>query len=73
MHPAPAAPVPEETARVAHAAFPRGNAWIALRDTAGPVYDDACFAPLFALRGRPAAAPPAGRTIGSLADAPLTL
>ncbi len=57
MHPAPAAPVPEETARVAQAAFPRGNAWIALRDTVGPVYDDAGFAPLFARRGRPAEAP----------------
>jgi hypothetical protein len=57
MHPTPAAPVPEETARVAHAAFPRGNAWIGLRDTVGPIYDDACFAPLFARRGRPAQAP----------------
>ncbi len=57
MHRAGAAPVPEETARVAHAAFPRGNARIALRDTVGPVYDDACFAPLFARRGRPAEAP----------------
>jgi transposase len=57
MHPAPAVPVPEETARVAHAAFPRGNAWIALRDAVGPIYDDASFAPLFARRGRPAEAP----------------
>jgi transposase len=57
MHPTPAAPVPEETARVAHAAFPRGNTWMALRDTAGPIYDDASFAALFARRGRPAEAP----------------
>jgi transposase len=57
MQPAPATPVPEETARVAHAAFPRGNAWIALRDALGPIYDDASFAPLFARRGRPAEAP----------------
>src|SRR5215216_4657394 len=57
MHPVPAAPVPEETARVAHAAFPRGNTWMALCDTAGPIYDDASFAPLFARRGRPAEAP----------------
>ena len=54
---APAAPVPDETARVAHAAFPRGNAWIQMRDAVGPLYDDAGFAPLFAKRGRPAEAP----------------
>jgi transposase len=57
LQPAPIAPVPEETARVAHAAFPRGNAWIQLRDAVGPIYDDASFAPLFARRGRPAEAP----------------
>jgi transposase len=54
---APAAPVPDETARIAHAAFPRGNAWIQMRDAVGPLYDDAGFAPLFAKRGRPAEAP----------------
>jgi transposase len=57
LQPAPVAPVPEETARVAQAAFPRGNAWIQLRDAVGPLYDDASFAPLFARRGRPAEAP----------------
>jgi transposase len=57
LRPAPAAPVPEETARVAHAAFPRGNTWIALRDAVGPIYEDASFAALFARRGRPAEAP----------------
>jgi transposase len=53
----PAGPVPEETARVACAVFPRGNAWIALRDAVGPIYEDANFAALFARRGRPAEAP----------------
>src|SRR5581483_9044419 len=57
LQPTPAAPVPEETARVAHAAFARGNAWIALRDAVGPIYDDASFAVPFARRGRPAGAP----------------
>ncbi len=57
LHPAPAAPVPEETVRVAHAAFPRGNTWRGLRDTAGPIYDDASFAPLCVRRERPAEAP----------------
>src|SRR5690349_5271283 len=56
-YPALAAPFPEETARVAHAAFPRGNAWIAMREAVGPIYDDASFASLFARGGRPAEAP----------------
>src|SRR5262245_50733540 len=57
LHPAPAAPVPDESARVARAAFPQGNAWIQLRDAVGPLYDDASFAPLFATRGRPSETP----------------
>jgi transposase len=51
------APVPDETARVAHAAFPRGNVWIPRRDAVGPIYDAASFAALVARRGRPAEAP----------------
>lgn len=50
-------PVPEETARVAHAAFPRGNVYVQMRDVLGTIYDDADFASLFAARGRPAEAP----------------
>src|SRR5919197_2933184 len=50
-------PIPEETARIAHAAFPRGNRWIRLRDELGPIFSDAQFAALFSSRGRPAAAP----------------
>ena len=57
LHPEPIGPVPEETAQVAHAAFPRGNVYIQMRDVLGPIYDDASFAPLFASRGRPAVAP----------------
>jgi transposase len=53
----PIGPVPEETARVAHAAFPRGTNWMRLRDELGVVYEDATFRPLFATRGRPAEAP----------------
>jgi hypothetical protein len=30
----PIPPVPEETARVAHAVFPRGNVFMQVRDTA---------------------------------------
>ncbi len=50
-------PVPEETARVAHAAFPNGNLYLTLRDELGPLYSDSQFASLFATRGRPAEAP----------------
>src|SRR5438270_1918786 len=53
----PIGPVPEETARVARAAFPRGTHWMRLRDELGGIYDDASFRPLFAVRGRPAEAP----------------
>jgi transposase len=57
LHVQPTGPVPEETARVARAAFPKGNTWMQLRDVLGAIYDDAQFAPLFARRGRPAEAP----------------
>ena len=39
----PIGPVPEATARVAYAAFPRGSAWLPLRDVLGPIYEDATF------------------------------
>src|ERR671931_521577 len=53
----PIGPVPEETARVVRAAFPRGNLYVQLRDVLGVVYEDASFAGLFAVRGRPAEVP----------------
>ena len=49
--------IPEETARVAKAAFPGGNLYMRMRDELGPIFTDAAFAPLFATRGRPAEAP----------------
>jgi transposase len=49
--------VPEETARVAQAAFPKGNAWLLLRDELGTIFTDAVFASLFPRRGQPAEAP----------------
>src|SRR5262249_53555169 len=48
-------PIPEETVRVAEVAFPKGNAYMQMRDVLGTVYDDARFAPLLARRGRHAA------------------
>jgi transposase len=52
-----AGPVPEETARVARAAFPKGNVYMQMRDVLGVIYDDATFSPLCAARGRPAECP----------------
>jgi transposase len=57
LRPCPIGPVPDETARVARAAFPRGSAWMRLRDVLGQIYEDATFAGLFSHRGRPAEAP----------------
>ena len=57
LHPAPWGPVPEETARVAQAAFPKGTLYVRLRDELGPLYDDDLFADLFSSRGQPAEAP----------------
>lgn len=53
----PVGPIPEVTARVARAAFPKGNRYIQLRDLLGAIYDNASFQSLFARRGRPAEAP----------------
>jgi transposase len=53
----PIPPVPEETARVAHAAFPHGNVFMQVRDTLGTIYTDEPFADLFPTHGQPAFAP----------------
>ncbi len=55
--PDPIGPVPEETARVAHAAFPKGHPCLRLRDTLGTLYVNEQFAGLFPPQGRPAEAP----------------
>ncbi len=57
LHPQSPGPIPAETARVARAAFPKGNSYLQMRDVLGPIYDDTRFAPLFATRGRPAEVP----------------
>ena len=57
LHPTSPSPVPEETAMIARAAFPRGSILISLRDELGPVFEDRRFAHLFPTRGRPAEAP----------------
>ncbi len=49
--------IPQETARVAHAAFPKGNPYLLMRDTLGPIFTNPAFAALFPQRGQPAEAP----------------
>jgi len=57
LHPLAVYLVPEDTARVAHAAFPKGNTYLALRDELGAIFADRAFAALFSARGRSAIAP----------------
>ncbi len=49
--------IPDETAHVAHAAFPKGNPYMRMRDTLGPIYINPEFAHLFPTTGQPAEAP----------------
>ena len=53
----PLPPVPDNTARVARAAFRRGNPYVLLRDRLGAVFADADFADLYPALGQPAYAP----------------
>ncbi len=39
--------LPEDTARVARAAFPKGNAYLRVHDALGPIYTNPQFAELF--------------------------
>src|SRR5262245_4069913 len=57
LHPHVIAPVPDETARVARAAFPKGNPYLLLRDTLGTIFRDDDFAALFPLEGQPGLPP----------------
>lgn len=50
-------PIPDETQRVARAAFPKGNVYLRMRDELGEVYTDGLFAELFPRRGQPAESP----------------
>jgi transposase len=49
--------VPQETARVASAAFPHGSMAMRIRDHLGPMFTDEAFAGLFSARGQPAVSP----------------
>jgi transposase len=49
--------IPEETARVAKAAFPKGNPYMKMRDELGVLYQDNEFADLFPTTGQSAESP----------------
>ncbi|GAA3502188.1 hypothetical protein GCM10019016_092960 [Streptomyces prasinosporus] len=49
--------VPEETARIARAAFPKASLAMRIRDEPGELFSDADFAGLYPNRGKPAWAP----------------
>ena len=56
LHPQVTYPIPEETQRVARAAFPRGNIYMQVADRLGTLYHATQFAALFPTRGQPAEA-----------------
>lgn len=49
--------IPELTAQIARAAFPRGNMYMTMRNELGVFYEDQQFADLFSQTGQPAEAP----------------
>ena len=57
MYPREWGPIPEETARVARAACPKGTLAMRLRDALGELYEDEQFAVLYPVEGQPAYAP----------------
>lgn len=57
LHPQARYEVPDETARIARAAFPKGNPYMQLYDTFGVVFEDEEFAELFPKDGQPALSP----------------
>src|SRR5512147_1863421 len=57
LKPDPIQPVPEETARIAKAAFRKGNPLLKLRDELGSIFSDENFADLFPKLGQPGLPP----------------
>ena len=57
LKPTPIEPVPEQTARIARAAFPNGNSYLTLRDELGTLYRNEDFSGRFSRRGQPALPP----------------
>ena len=52
LQPQPAYVIPEETRRIAHAAFPKGALCLRLAEALGQLYLDEQFAALFPTRGQ---------------------
>jgi transposase len=57
LKPMPIPPVPPDTAKVARAAFPKGNIYMKLRERVGTIIHDDDFAPLFAKDSAPGLPP----------------
>ncbi len=57
LNPQSTYPIPEDTQRVARAAFPKGNLYMRMRDELGEIYQDTSFAELFPTRGQRAESP----------------
>ncbi len=49
--------IPDDTIRVARAAFPNGNLYMRMHDALGPISTNPQFAALFSQTGQPAADP----------------
>src|SRR5215813_8508989 len=57
LHPHVITPVPAETARVARAAFPKGQPYLTFRDALGTIFQDEDFTTLFPAWGYPGLPP----------------
>jgi transposase len=57
LRPMPIEPVPAETARVVHAAFPKGHKYLRLADELDALFTDDAFLALFPRHGQPALPP----------------
>src|SRR5256712_766410 len=57
LHPHPLEPVPEEPARVARGAFPKGHPYLTFRDALGTIFQDEDFTALFPAWGQPGLPP----------------
>jgi transposase len=57
LHPQEPPSVPDDTSRVARAAFPNGTLCLHIAEALGPIYQDSQFGRLFPRRGQPAEAP----------------
>jgi len=57
LHPHIIEPVPEETARIARAAFPKGHPSLTFRDALGTIFQDEDFITLFPAWGQPGLPP----------------